>query len=74
MTPTPASGASTPTSREVLDCNTECKSAGQVISLCAADGYGSSDQDPVIVDVELGGRDADLCADGDASVSAAMMW
>ena len=40
----------------VLDYNTEFKSAGQVISLCAADEYRSSDHDPVIVDLELGGE------------------
>jgi predicted extracellular nuclease len=38
----------------VLDYNTEFKSAGQVISLYAADEYRSSDHDPVIVDLELG--------------------
>jgi len=38
----------------VLDYNTEYKSAGQVISLYAADEYRSSDHDPVIVDLELG--------------------
>ena len=37
----------------VLDYNTEFKSAGQVISLCAADEYRCSDHDPVIVDLEL---------------------
>jgi predicted extracellular nuclease len=37
----------------VLDHNTEFKSAGQVISLYAADEYRSSDHDPVIVDLEL---------------------
>jgi predicted extracellular nuclease len=40
----------------VLDYSTECKSAGQVTSLYAADEYRSSDHDPVIVDLELGGK------------------
>jgi len=40
----------------VLDYNTEYKSAGQVISLYQADEYRSSDHDPVIVDLELGGE------------------
>ena len=40
----------------VLDYNTEYKTAGQVISLYAADEYRSSDHDPVIVDLELGGE------------------
>jgi predicted extracellular nuclease len=40
----------------VLDYNTECKSAGQVVSLYAADEYRSSDHDSVIVDLELGGQ------------------
>jgi predicted extracellular nuclease len=40
----------------VLDYNTEHKTAGQVISLYAADEHGSSDQDPVIVDLELRGE------------------
>jgi 5'-nucleotidase len=38
----------------VLDYNTEYKTAGQLVSLYAADGYRSSDHDPVIVDLELG--------------------
>jgi predicted extracellular nuclease len=38
----------------VLDYNTEFKSAGQIISLYAADEYRSSDDDPVIVELELG--------------------
>jgi len=38
----------------VSDYNTEYKSTGQVISLCAADGYRCPDHDPVIVDLELG--------------------
>ena len=38
----------------VLDYNTEYKSAGQVISLYAADEYRASDHDPLIVDLELG--------------------
>jgi predicted extracellular nuclease len=37
----------------VLDYNTEYKSAGQVVSLYAADEHCSSDHDPVIVDLEL---------------------
>ena len=40
----------------VLDYNTEYKTAGQVISLYAADEYRSSDHDPVIIDLELGGK------------------
>ena len=40
----------------VLDYSTNYKSAGQVISLYAADEYRSSDHDPVIVDLELGGE------------------
>ena len=40
----------------VLDYNTEYKTAGQVISLHSADEHRSSDHDPVIVDLELGGE------------------
>lgn len=40
----------------VLDYNTEFKSAGQVISLYAADEYRSSDHNLVIVELKLGGE------------------
>jgi len=39
-----------------LDYNTEYRSAGQAISLYAADEYRCSDHDPAIVDLELGGE------------------
>ncbi len=40
----------------VLDCNTEFRSPDQVNTLYAADQYRSSDHNPVIVDLELGGE------------------
>jgi predicted extracellular nuclease len=40
----------------VLDDNIEYKTAGEVISLYAADEYRASDRDPVIVNLELGGE------------------
>ncbi len=39
----------------ILDYNTEFKSTGQVTSLYAADAYRSSDHDPVVVGLNLGG-------------------
>jgi predicted extracellular nuclease len=54
--PTPASGTFNADEPSVLDYNTESKSTGQVASLYAADEYRSSDHDPVIVEVELGGE------------------
>jgi predicted extracellular nuclease len=55
----------------VLDYNTEFRSAGQVVSLYAADEYRSSDHDPVIVD--LAGRGADLTAGCDAGLLEAVI-
>ena len=40
----------------VPDHNIEYRSAGQVISLHNADEHRSSDHDPVIVDLRLGGE------------------
>ncbi|MBK8138144.1 MAG: ExeM/NucH family extracellular endonuclease [Chloroflexi bacterium] len=44
----------------VLDYNTEFKSAGQLVSLYAANEFRVSDHDPVIVGLNLTGMSADL--------------
>jgi predicted extracellular nuclease len=54
----------------VLDYNTNFKSAGQIASLFAPDKFRSSDHDPILVDMTLNG--SPVCAD--AFPSRPILW
>ncbi len=55
----------------ILDYNTDFKSAGQIVSLYAADAFRMADHNPVVVDLNLRVPFFRCDADGDADVDTA---